>query len=916
MEKNKQSRRNFLRNSAVGASVFGLDFSMPNWLFSTNTEGVFGSSLAVAPTVTFIRESLALTQTLVDSIIAKQSNVTSLVLVANTITLSENIKIKRDLQLTLIADNINGAGKTIDMSQPQNPNATVAGYTPKNVYLHAKKIVGLTINAVGTQGSNGVNSTVHFKKTADGTQFGIPDKFVAPGNGQNGANGGNGGNVYIFFVESNNTVINSAAGKGGVGGTGGTGGKYCAEYDKANPRKSKKTVGSSWVWVFSYDCLREERIYGQSGNPGLNGKDGIKDVKKQTTTDWYKTTHVKSPNWSAYRARLADYYYRTVNDPTPHPDPALKDGFLRNRHAVRQVLAALALNPANLAAKQLKTRIYYGHSPIGFSWNIDVNPQVGEFQTAYTQFYPMVDSIHTHAKNYLTNALTADGFKLALEAESGHLIAFANNHDILIQQKIMPEIIKKQGEITTRVQKDTRLSGDIENRKQAIANQPFSFGDFVTTVGAVVGVVSAIYTGGTSLIGAFNGFATVIEGGVGFFDTLDTLGSFRDIGIEIGEFKNLTKGDKTLSEAPLANNAFTVKEAAQNFNADRKKIEIAGKKLVFNIEQMANSIKNIDTGDKELNRLMNEKAENMLQVATLKKDLAYLDLDRKVAEAQKEEFQKAATQINKALAQINPQTMLKEFSFMLSRATHYMNILTKLVFFTARSLEILQFKDLSSTVRFDIGHPHPDLFENMNYFEDKASAEVLSIAFNRSWAEFAATIRFKEEYLNFTVLQNWTMHTIRKSFKGDAINHLKTNPSAALLFDIKTDNPTLLDKKFALIQSIKVAYIGAKMTNFKAFNAKLYQSGHLQQRVFDNSIKKAILEGRTDNIPDANTTALPESISFPTLAMKDRAVFSSYELSVPSAEVQQQGIDFSNLTEVQVAIQVKYTNSAGNFRRG
>ena len=399
MEKDKQSRRNFLKNSAVGASVFGLDFSMPSWLFSTNTEGAFGNSLAVAPTVTFIRESLALTQKLVDDIIAKQSDVISLVLVANTITLSENIKIKKDVQLTLIADNINGTGKIIDMSQAQNPDAAVVGYTPKNVYLHTKKIAGLTINAVGTQGSNGVNSTVHFKKTADGTRSGIPDKFDAPGRGQNGANGGNGGNVYIFFVESNNTVINSAGGRGGVGGKGGNGGTYCAEYDKANPKKFKKTVGSTWVWEFSFDCLRTAQATGQSGTTGTNGTNGIKDVKQQSAADWYITTHTKTPNWSNYRVRLADYYYRTVNDPTPHPDPILKDGFLRNRHAVRQVLAALSLNPTNPIAQQLKTRIYYGHSPIGFSWNIDVNPKVGEFQDAYTQFYPMVDSIHKQATN-------------------------------------------------------------------------------------------------------------------------------------------------------------------------------------------------------------------------------------------------------------------------------------------------------------------------------------------------------------------------------------------------------------------------------------------------------------------------------------------------------------------------------------
>ena len=81
-------------------------------------------------------------------------------------------------------------------------------------------------------------------------------------------------------------------------------------------------------------------------------------------------------------------------------------------------------------------------------------------------------------------------------------------------------------------------------------------------------------------------------------------------------------------------------------------------------------------------------------------------------------------------------------------------------------------------------------------------------------------------------------------------------------------------------------------------------------------IKKAILEGRSDNIPDANIAVLPESINFQTLAMKDRSVFSQYELSVTPAEIVEQGIDFSNLSEVQVALQVKYVTSITNFRRG
>jgi ElaB/YqjD/DUF883 family membrane-anchored ribosome-binding protein len=610
MEKYNNSRRNFLKNSVMGVSVFGLDFSMPNWLFSINTGGESGNVFTVASDITFIREKILLTQQLLDDIIAKQNispsvNFITVRLVATTITLDEDIKVKKNVQFILVADDINGNGKKVDVSDLKiNPDATVTGYTPKDCYFHAKRINGLTVNALGANGANGKDATVNFKMIESGSQFGKPDKFEAPGTGQNGGNGANGGTVHIMFTEFDNTIINTTGGKGGVGGKGGNPGSYCAEYDLANPKSRRVTVGgassvpsgtsrpgglgggkpgssggTTWKMETYYDCFKEARAEGLGGNLGVNGKDGVKDVKKVSSAFWYKQAHIKCPNWSNYRVKLAEYYYRSVNNPDEIFSPQLKDEFMRNRFALIQVFEALALNPNNETAKLWKTRIYNGHTPIGIRREIDINPDFPFFQGEYTKLYGIVDSIQRQANFYASSTNMKDGFKEILITEKGTLKAFANSIGKQLDS-INAKIGDRGKELKDRLSKDTVFNMAIKARQQEIANQPFTLNDLATTIGAVAGVVMAVYSGGTSLIGAYKNFMVLGEKTSNFLNALDSIDSLRDIGVEVGEYKNLSdpksltlltantkfaKGDRTVSDAPLTNNAFSIKTIVRAF---------------------------------------------------------------------------------------------------------------------------------------------------------------------------------------------------------------------------------------------------------------------------------------------------------------------------------------------------------------
>jgi ElaB/YqjD/DUF883 family membrane-anchored ribosome-binding protein len=962
MEKNKQSRRNFMKTSAVGASVFGLDFSMPSWLFSTNTKGEAGNALTVGSDITFIRENITLTQQLLKDIVAKQNipssvNFITVRLVATTITLSENIKIEKNIQFMLIANDINGNGKTIDVSDLKiNPDASVTGYTPKDCYFYAKRLNNLTINALGAQGGNGKDSTINFKMLDSGAKLlGRPDKFEAPGTGQNGGNGGNGGAVHITFTESNNATINSTGGKGGVGGRGGNPGNYCAEYDLANPKTTKVVTqgssggisrpgglggggkpgssgGTTVTMETYYNCLRQESVVGRSGNFGANGKDGLKDVKKVSNAVWYTTANSKCPSWSDYRVKLAEYYYRSVNNPEPETiAPQLtNNALMRNRYALIQVFEALALNPNNVTAKLWKTRIYNGHTPIGIQRDVDTNPDFEGFQSEYLKLYGIVQTIQNQANLYALGTNMESGFQTVLKSEQSMLQAFRDS----IGKQLDSINLKMEGkdkERKARLSKDTQFNMAIKARQQAIADQPFSLNDLATTIGAVAGVVMAVYSGGTSLISTYKNFMVLGEKTSDFMNALDSIDSLRDIGIEIGEYKNLShpksleglstnpqllKGDRTLSDAPLANSAFSMKNALSKFNADTNKIVNSGKSVIFNMEEISNTIKHINTPDNELNRLFQEKSENWEQIMVLNKELALLELDRDLAKSQYIVFDNSAAKIQQSIDERNPNKMAKEFSFMLQRATYYMDMLSRFVFFSVRSLEILQFKDLSSQLRFDIGHPHPDLIEDANYFQDNTKVQALSTAFNRSWAEFATVIQLATDYRDFKN-QPWTTFIIRRSFKGDAINHLKANAAAVLNFVVSPEDAELTSLKLARIEGIKVAYIGAKINNSSSteFNTNLFQSGLLSQRIAGTNIQRMILGGRTDNIPDANISALPPSVNFKALATQDRSVFSQYELFVSPTQITTHGIDFSNLTEVQVAISVKYLIDGGaNFR--
>ncbi len=938
MEKYKQSRRNFMKNSAVGASVFGLDFSMPSWLFSTNAEREAGNAFLAGSDITFIRENITLTQQLLNDIIDK-NGATALTIVADTISLSQTIKVPKDVQLTLIAINIKGNRNAIDLSQPKNLTREnfrlQAGYSSKALTLHAKRISGVSINASGSDGADGVNGD-DFKIINY-----ITGSFEKPTAGEHGATAGSGGNVTILFTESNDTFVNTKGGKGGKGGIGGKGGVYCAEvYPAITPVSVGKpstglggisggkpgsvggTIGTGGGKPAPLMCKREERINDSpNGMNADNGKDGVKTVQKLSDDQWYVRTNQICPAWSDYRVRLGEFYYRSINNPiNTSPNAALTTGLLRSRHAVGHIFEALALNPDNAMAKLWKTRMYYGHTPIGLQRNIDVTADVKILQDAYSQCYGVVDSIHKQAINYENKIFIGSGFEAILRAEISGLEALQKNIGISLNQKVMPELSRKQAELESRLSKDRSFEVQISTRQRDIANRPFTFGELVTTVGAVAGVASAIFSGGTTLIAASKNFMAVLRNGTEFLDSLDTIKSFGSIKDTYSDYK---KGDKMEPDSKtgvyaidnvLANEALQFKDALQSFNAQKKEIITTKKNVIFKIEEITNALKRVDTGDAELNRLIQEKAANMEQAMTLKKDIAYLELDKKVAEDQMAEFTKATEQISKSIGRVNnPKRELEEFSYMLSRATYYMNILTKFVFLTARRLEIWQFNDYSQFMRFDIGHVHPDLIEDNKYFQKKEYAEALSKDFNRSWAEFASIVELKQELLGLET-NNWTTYTLRLSFKGDTISHLKANPNSTLSFTVSPDDATLKDLKLAVVAGVKVAYIGAKTNGFQSFNARLHQSGRLSQRFFDNSIRQAILEGHVDTIPDVSINVLPEIIGSTPLTIRDRAVFSQYELFIPSAEIAQQGIDLSNLSEIQVGFTIKYTTSSAALR--
>jgi hypothetical protein len=180
--------------------------------------------------------------------------------------------------------------------------------------------------------------------------------------------------------------------------------------------------------------------------------------------------------WADYRTEVGAHFFR-VFDPTSQIV------------ALGQFDAALQLDPSNLDAQILRSRIIQRQTPTGLSRDIDISPDYKDLSASLGTEAFLVQNAFA-AASALLNLETATGFKDQLTGVVQQLTdraAEAKDNIKLAEQDVSIANAQEQvlsGQITS-----------IPTQVDELQHQSFDLGNFLTDVGSIVSSVASITTG-------------------------------------------------------------------------------------------------------------------------------------------------------------------------------------------------------------------------------------------------------------------------------------------------------------------------------------------------------------------------------------------------------------------------------------
>jgi hypothetical protein len=914
------NRRFFLKNASVGLlySNFNSNFSDLIWK-NTNSKNEIKNLPLKENEIHFMRDKITLNQNLVNYL-EKNINqkIDTIVLVAREIALIEDIFINY-FNLTIISDSVLGNSKTITIRTPQRKSNEFGqnGYDGKLITFYIKNGTNLNINNNGSDGIVGVKGEHgQFPPDAPGIQKGTEGK-----DGLKGGNGGNGGDVILNAVVLSKFQIeqlNLNEGNFGLGGDGGFGGiiQRCKAYP-ADPSECPDIPPKSEKPCMKVSCELIETL--KSGSKGENGKSGVRGnliINEFDENQWFTNVSSVSTDWSDYRTSVGEFYFRSANNPELISKIGSSTEIIKL--ALSELNAAIKLNPKNNKANQLYQRVVLLHTPLGISRFIDVIPNFKLYEENFTNYFLFVKDQKDNATTYKTLESFKNGFTQVLEAQRKTVVATRSNIQIKLNS-VLEQIKRKNIQLEERIKALKEIERRIKKRQEDL--QGSDFDSMVKNVKVVIAIGSAIYTGGASLIASIQDVVQIADTATSLFGTLKALDSLSEASSAFGEMIDVSNGKKKVEETSnqkLNKDAKDFGGAVKSFDENTKKFN-ESKGILLNIEKTISDIKGINVEDKELKGLFEEQANNLREILNIKKDLELLSYDKQVAEQQIEVLIATENEISINVNDNLSDSKILRLNFlkMVKRSQLHMDFIMNQIFYSVRSLEILQFINYSNLIRYDFGYFHPDLERDLLEFNDEKSANTLFDEYNNTWSDAAKVTDIRAIYDTFVTFGNWTTYTLRITLDKKSIEKFINNPKTEkIYFSIGTENTDLSNKKYAIIQDVKLSLQGAKIKSGNSqINVNLFQSGSISQRTDDLSIKSSVLEEISFGIPDVQTKGLTgnvfasSSTGFgfnPDFKLSYRPIYGHYEINIDANELTK--INLSDTKKVQIWFKLAHRN--------
>jgi hypothetical protein len=610
----------------------------------------------MANTVRFVRDSLTIDHGLISSV---SSNISGTIVFCARHVVLAGLSPSHDY--VIAADELTVV-----------PNAATSLEGSPSVTVMALSINGpLQITSAGIPGdpgSDGENGESGIERPEGG---GRP--ILLPGGdggaGGDGSDGMPGGTITLHYASATDTPTGSApGGDGGRAGRGGGGGA-------GRPRGRR----------------------GRPGKPGHRGAPGVVDVRQVAAEEVFKALDAASAEgWAAYRAEVAGYFFRKFD-----PGSQLT--------ALSETAAALLLNPLDADAATIRSRIVNRQTPSGLARDLDIAPDYPELAVNLTAEIAVVQNAFTLFAGMVSLESIAESLWNQLEVMKAQAVNRRQEAqvDIVIAEQDVAIARAEQANIEAQI---AQIQEDIERIRQ----QSFSFGDMISDVAAIAGVVAGMATGVGAIISIPAGLAA-----------LERVAGAKDLDLAhlLGELKNAPKDPKhpTTYEYDVAK--------GRNLGGGLEDLMKGGTSMI----SFAKIIGDLDSasqsgGQGAAGQLLRQQANLVRQkmVASLREKqgrvrVAAAELRVNNLEAEIADLGQRISESNQDMAVLTAAADL-----LIRAARQLVDMVMEDVFLAQRAREIYQLDD-TPDLRFDFGFLHPDDDRNLT-LKERAAASVTGLA--------------------------------------------------------------------------------------------------------------------------------------------------------------------------------------------
>lgn len=598
------------------------------------------------------------------------------------------------------------------------------------------------------------------------------------GNGGAGGQGGPAGQLVDFYVQVGHSTPTLAAygGSGGSGGSAGGGGAKGKESDDALNGKE-----------------------GRAGSPASAGRDTIVETRSVTENEYW--THLRgegiaSIKWGEYRRRVGKYYFRAFN-------PLIPETINYLQLASNEFIAAINLIPGDSESRALLDQVNHNQNILGLARDFDLIADFSRYERVAIDYAPMIMGVLEVATDILRMAYDVAGNKERLTSQIPHaqtstqIFSLERDAAALAYTSCALNLDVANAELRT-------LGAEIEANRAALEQwnmelEARRIQSVAKVCAAIIAVIGAAYSGGTSL-------AAVPGLLIGAQD------AWKEFRYDAATKTVVYQGQGIATWFTWDNGKPKLKPEVANLikgveDVVKKVIDIVDKvKVLTEIDASTVNGQLVSKGKD----LMKKTAELSFKRADANLRLKQADLLGQALDLRiKQSLEDVETIRNQeASMQADVRFLGETARILVDTAQKYMDIVTKYVFFAARSLEIFTFSDYAYPVSLDYGHIHPDLEEAAYLALSRGdSTRVLALlrSYSLSWGRVPSIIAYRDRYESYRMnltsdLQFWLF--------DDAAEIQEFVEGGTFSFDLRLDD--LLPARFdAKIEAVFVALVGA-----------------------------------------------------------------------------------------------------------